>query len=308
VPKKRRFFNEISASGLARVRTLVELVRDTTELTPTLTLLRHTGFGADLQTGRGVLKMLEVLGIARSMRGKRKEFLWSSTGLGERCRKPQHLAFREMRDLLQYYRGSVIGTPDLMRDVGITDRHEALGALKTLHVLGCVEIGRLDLQTIGWKWVHGQGQSRTYQRGYFDRQVEAATQYGSSFEPGAREWPWMDAIIHREWSLRDEAAGSFTAVAENDGIPRYRPTSIDEHLFKSELIDALCALPLRLRQVVGALIVRGLRSEEAADVIGVSVSTIRRDCKRALSALRSMLSEAGYSPTEGSRHRTSGIA
>src|SRR5262249_18178114 len=149
-----------------------------------------------------------------------------------------------------------------------------------------VEIGRLDSQTIGWKWIHGQGQPRTYQRGYFGRQIEAGpAQYRAALEPGAPEWPWMDAIIHREGSLRDEVGG-FTAVAENDGIPRYRPTSIDEHLFTSALVDALCTLPARLRRVVGATLVLGLRADEAADVLGISISTIRRDCKRALVALR----------------------
>src|SRR5262245_48695088 len=104
------------------------MVRSTTRSTPTLTLLRNAGFGADLHTGGGVLKMLEVLGIAHAVRGNRKELLWRSAGSDEPHRTPQHLALRRMRDLLQYYRGSVIGTPDLMRDVAATNRHEALGA------------------------------------------------------------------------------------------------------------------------------------------------------------------------------------
>lgn len=45
---------------------------------------------------------------------------------------PDLLPFRRLRDLLQYYRGSLIGTPDLIRDIGAPNRREILGALKAL--------------------------------------------------------------------------------------------------------------------------------------------------------------------------------
>jgi hypothetical protein len=70
----------------------------------------------------------------------------------------------------------LIGTPDLVRDAGVTNQREALGALKALQVLGYVEIGKLDPQTVAWCWTAGRGQRRVYQRGYYAREEAGVAQ------------------------------------------------------------------------------------------------------------------------------------
>lgn len=95
--------------------------------------------------------------------------------------------------------------------------------LPVSYVLGLVEIGKLDPQTIAWRWVAGRGQSRTYQRGYF-RWEEAPVSFddGPRNEQGRVRWQWLDETVHREWLLQEQADG-FAAVADNDGTRRYRP-------------------------------------------------------------------------------------
>jgi hypothetical protein len=202
-----------------------------------------------------------------------------------------------LQDLLQYYRGSLIGTPDLIRDARLTNPREALGALKALHVLGFAEIGKLDPQTIAWRWVAGRGQSRTYQRGYFRRE-EAPVSFddGPRDEQGNVRWPWIDAIVHREWLLKEQADG-FAAVADNDGTRRYRPPTADGQMVLNLIDEDMRAMPALQRAVLELTLLRECGGRETADLLGISLSTVRRLSERGLDALRKTLTEEGFAPS-----------
>jgi Sigma-70, region 4 len=244
--------------------------------------------------------MAVVLGLVHTSRGNRNALLWHGAGDGsnEHSGVRDLLPFRRLRDLLQYYRGSLIGAPDVLRDVCLTNRREGLGALKVLHVLGCVEIGKLDPQTVAWRWVAGRGQSRTYQRGYFKGESEPIEFKDEAVrEAGTGRWPWIHEIIHKEWLLQAQADG-FGEIAETDGSRRYRPTSPANRLFGTVLSDALQQMPERMKDALVATLLRGWGQEEAAELLGISVSTLRRDTEAGLARLRCFLTEAGFAPVD----------
>jgi hypothetical protein len=297
VNKRRKFVNEISDGGLKRVHRLISLAASKTQQIPTTVLLQESGFAADPHTGRGALKMAEVLGLIRASRGKRKTLLWQAGAADSLDRSPSDLLpFRHLRDLLQYYRSSLIGTPDLLRDSEVTNHREGLGALKALHVLGYVEIGKLNPQTVAWRWIAGRGESRTYQRGYFQREVNLAVFDDEGICEGGRlRWPWLHEVIHREWLLQTQADG-FGEVANTDQQRRYRPRSTTDALFGTALIDALRQMPERMSHALIATLLHGLGPEEAASVLGISVSTLRRDTEAGVLRLRCVLTEAGFAP------------
>jgi hypothetical protein len=297
VNKRRRFVNEISCTSLRKVSSLISLARSKKERASTADLSQESGFAGDPHTARGALKMAVVLGLIHASRGTRKALLWEKgRGDSRDSGLPGLLPFRRLRDLLQYYRGSLIGTPDLLLDAGIANRHEGLGALKALHVLGCVQIGKLDAQTVGWRWIAGRGECRTYQRGYFKRALEPVEFEDEAVcESGVLRWPWIHEIIHREWRSQTEEGG-FCEVATTDGLRRYRARSVADALFGSVLMEGLRQMPDRTRSVVGATLLAGLGAQEAADLLGISISTVKRDTESGLSILRCVLTEAGFAP------------
>jgi hypothetical protein len=301
VKRRRKFVNEISTESLSKVRLLIDLALAAKRTTPTGVLLCRAGLHRDPHTGRGALKMAEVLGLVHASRGQRKALLWETgppMSWRERDAKlPNLLPMRRLRDLLEYYRGSLIGTPDLVRDSCISNRREALGALKALHVLGYVEIGKLDPQTVAWRWVAGRGESRVYQRGYFDR-VEApvSLEEGPRSTDGTVRWPWIDEVVYREWLLQSSADG-FGAVASTDGLARYRPPTAEGRAFLWLVLESVHAMPRLQRAVVELTLLRGLSEREAAQALSVSVTTAYRLSERGLTSLRSDLTEAGFAPS-----------
>ncbi len=242
--------------------------------------------------------MAEVLGRVHATRGTRKSLVWHR-GRGEPGQPEvwQSLPFRRLRDLLQYYRDSLIGTPDLVRDTGLGCRHEALGALKALAVLGYVEIGHLDPQTVAWKWVAGSGQRRVYQRGYYTRQdADVELDETRPREDGEVSWPWTDELLHREWLLHEEHDG-FLSVAEFDGLPRYRPPTLDDVRVTELVNEALRGMAPLQRSATTLILLRGASEEDAAKTLSVSASTVRRHATRGQNELQALLAEAGYAPS-----------
>lgn len=295
---RRRFANTIDEIGLERVDNLLRLVT-TSEAASTQSLLTKTGLCTDRKTGLGALKMAQVLGLLHSSRGNRKALIWHAAK-AEPAAPPvwDWLPFKRLRDLLQYYRGSLIGTPDLMRDTGLHDRHQTLGALKALVVLGYVEIGRLDAQTIAWEWVAGFGQRRTYQRGYFDTQSGRVPLEEGPHSDATRtpKWAWVDELIHHEWSLQDEGDG-FESIAGNDGLTRTRPPTVDGHQVGELVTATLRRMPSLQRAATTLVLMRGLSEMEAATAIGVARSTVHRLVKRGYAELQAVLISAGYAPS-----------
>ena len=296
--RRRRFPNEIGPVGLERVRNLLSSAAVQRRV-PTQLLLRAAGLQDDPRTGLGALKMAEVLGLVHSERGHRKTLLWSggSRHDGANPRVGNRLPFRRLRDLLQYYRGSLIGTPDLVRDAALPNRHEALGALKALVVLGHTEIGHLDPQTIGWRWVSGTGARRVYQRGFFERS-EAAVPLddGPADSERSVRWGWIDQLAYREWWLSDEHYGGFDAVAENDGMRRYRPPTVEGARVVALVRDALRAMPALQRAATELVILRDLSETKAGQVLGIGRSTVHRLTEHGRAELQSVLTDAGYAP------------
>jgi DNA-directed RNA polymerase specialized sigma24 family protein len=242
--------------------------------------------------------MAEVLGLIHSSRGKRKALIWHR-GRTDSAQPPvwDWLPFRRLRDLLQFYRGSLIGTPDLMGDTGLRDQHQTLGALKALVVLGYVEIGRLDAQTIAWKWIAGTGQRRTYQRDYFETQSGPVPLEDGppSDETGKPKWAWVDELIHHEWSLQEEGDG-FESVASNDGLIRVRPPTVGSNHVGELVTATLQTMPSLQRAATTLVLMRGLSETEAATAIGVARSTAHRLIKRGYAELQAVLISAGYGP------------
>jgi Sigma-70, region 4 len=295
--RRRRFPNEISRIGLERVRNLLSLAAAQDRI-PTQSLLLAAELQNDPRTGLGALKIAEVVGLVHSSRGDRKTLLWSGGALaGHAQPQPENrLPFRRLRDLLQYYRGSLIGTPDLIRDTALPNRHEALGALKALVVLGHVEIGHLDPQTVAWRWVSGTGQRRLYQRGFFERST-APIPLGEEVEDeqATAGWNWVDELAYREWWLRDEHGG-FESVAESDGLQRYRPPTADETRVVDLVTQALSTMPTLQRAATELIIVRDLSESEAAKLLGLARSTVRRLTQQGRAELQAVLTDAGYAP------------
>jgi hypothetical protein len=300
VKRRKRYLNAISRRGLDKVELLVCLALGASEPTPTQVLLEAAKLAAESATGRGALKMAEVLGLVHAVRGERKALLWRKGSLDSGCvrdpKLPDLLPFHRLRDLLQYYRGSLIGTPDLVRDAGLSSRREALGALKTLQVLGHVEIGKLDPQTVAWCWIAGHGQRRVYQRGYFARQETlVALSDGPRDRDGKVRWPWIDQLVYREWVTQDREEG-FLAVVATDGLIRYRPQTFDGNVAMRLVLEATVAMPRLQRAVIELTLLRGLSETEAAKALSVSTSTTRRLSKLGLGELRSVLAENGFAP------------
>jgi hypothetical protein len=298
VKPARKFVNEISDLGLTKVCSLIGSATIASEPIPTATLLRQSGLTRDPHTGRGALKMAEVLGLVHATRGLRKALLWQrgQAALRRDPGLPDLFPFRRLRDLLQHYRSSLIGTPDLLRDAELTNRREGLGALKALHVLGYVEIGKLNEQTVAWRWTEGRGEARTYQRGHFKREREPLVfEEEMICEGGTVRWPWIPELVHREWLLQAQADG-FGEVAETDGHRRYRPPSAPSEMFGELLIETLRKMPERVGRAVVATLLRGWGPEETAALLGVSVSTVRRDTESGLAQLRWVLIDAGFAP------------
>jgi hypothetical protein len=304
VKRRRRFVNEISTNSLNRVRLLIRLAIETKEPTHTSVLLRTAGLDRDPHTGRGALKMAEVLGLVYASRGERKGLIWQSERprvLRERDPKlPDLLPLRRLRDLLQYYRASLIGTPDLVRDAGISNRREAVGALKALHVLGHVEIGKLDPQTVAWRWVSGRGESSVYQRGYFRRVEEPIPlDDGPLDDKGNVKWPWIDQVIYQEWLVQETTDG-FNSVAETDGLRRYRPPTVEGHALLRLILETVHAMPRLQGTVIKLTLLRGLTEREAAQELSISPATAHRLSERGLASLRAVLTEAGFAPSVAS--------
>jgi Sigma-70, region 4 len=297
--RRRRFPNEISRTGLERVRNLLSLAAAQDRI-PTQSLLRAAELQHDPRTGLGGLKMAEVVGLVHSNRGDRKTLLWSG-GASDRHAQPQpenRMPFRRLRDLLQYYRGSLIGTPDLIRDTALPNKHEALGALKALVVLGHVEIGHLDPQTVAWRWVSGTSQRRVYQRGFFERST-APIPFSDAREDEQATvgWNWVDEVAYREWWLRDEHGG-FESVAGSDGMQRYRPPTADGTRLVDLVLQACSTMPTLQRVATELIIVRDLSESETAKLLGLARSTVRRLTQQGRAELQAVLTDAGYAPPQ----------
>jgi Sigma-70, region 4 len=245
--------------------------------------------------------MVEVLGLARSDRAKRKALIWRG---GKRDSGKRNgalwdaLPYRRLCELLQYFRGSLIGTPELARETQLSDRHALLGALKALLVLGHVEAEHLDPQTIAWRWISGNGASRTYTGGYFHaREAPVALDDGPRRqEDGRVRWTWLDDLVHREWLLQDSTDG-FAAVADNDGLRRYRPPSLDGELAFRVITEQIRTMPRLQRAATALTLVHGLTEADAAAMLGCSRATVRRHAAHGLIALRQALTRSGYSPS-----------
>jgi DNA-directed RNA polymerase specialized sigma24 family protein len=300
VNRRRKFLNEISQENLTRLDLLLRMARDADTATPTMQLIRTARLENDPHGARGALKMAEVLGLVHSLRGKRKGFCWRGGPRGEGDQPspnlPSLLPFQRIRDLLQYYRGSLIGTPDLARDAGLTSRREALGALKLLHLCGLVGIGKLDVQTVAWRWIAGRGQSRTYQRGYFATVEQSASLDEAAAErDGRARWEWLDELVYREWLTQQQAEVS-GGVTRTDGLRRYRPPTVQGQALLSLIGETIDAMPNRQCRLITATLLRGHSLSEAARLLQIPVSTARRQSETGLADLRRVLLREGFGP------------
>jgi DNA-directed RNA polymerase specialized sigma24 family protein len=298
--RRRRFANELSTKSLEGVRKLIRFATAQVDAVSTQVLLRRAGLERDPKTGLGALKMAEVLGLIHSTRGERKALVWRA---GRPLPRPQRdpklwdpLPYRRLRDLLQYFRGSAIGTPDLVRDAALPNRREALGALKALLVLGHVESEHLDPQTIAWRWISGAGQPRTYLRGYFAREATLLSlDEGPRDEQGRVMWPWIDEVMYREWLLQEQLDG-FGSVAATDGMKRYRPPTTVGNEVMALVGETLRSMGELARAATSLVLVYGLTEKEVAKHLSISRPAVRRLVASGCAELQRVLATAGYAP------------
>jgi DNA-directed RNA polymerase specialized sigma24 family protein len=300
VTRRRKFLNEISEENLRRFDLLIRSARDADVPIPTKRLICTATLENDPHGARGALKMAEVLGLVHRFRGRRKAFCWRGgpRGQGDQPDQslPSLLPFQRVRDLLQYYRGSLIGTLDLARDSGITNRREALGGLKLLHLCGLVEIGKLDVQTVAWRWIAGRGQSRTYQRGHFARVEQSLSLDERTMAGDGRvRWEWLEELVYREWLNQEQAEGS-EGLTETDGLRRYRPPTLAGQALLTLIGETIEAMPSRQGRLMRATLLRGHSLSEAARLLQIPVSTAGRLSESGLADLRRVLLQEGFGP------------
>jgi hypothetical protein len=115
-----------------------------------------------------------------------------------------------------------------------------------------------------------------YQRGFFERSTAPIPLSDAPEDEQATiRWNWVDEVAYREWWLRDEHGG-FEAVADSDGMQRYRPPTAEGTRVVDLVVQAFSTMPTLQRVATELIIVRDLSESETAKLLGLARSTVRR--------------------------------
>lgn len=112
------------------------------------------------------------------------------------------------------------------------------------------------------------------------------------FEPGTNMRAWLFTILRNSFYSNRRRAGR--EVEDPDGLISNRQESPPDHMSKLELHDfrrALLALPDDQREALILISASGFSHEEAAEIMGCAVGTIKSRVSRARKALETMFEE-----------------
>jgi len=124
----------------------------------------------------------------------------------------------------------------------------------------------------------------------------AAWNGAAGFRGRSRVKTWLLVIAHNRVCnelrrrVRLDIVPAPEAVAgARDGVAKGRPGALDEQI---DLAAAIDRLPAGQREVLDLVFAQGLGQEEAADVLGVAVGTVKSRLNRAKAQLREHLQDA----------------
>jgi RNA polymerase sigma-70 factor, ECF subfamily len=113
----------------------------------------------------------------------------------------------------------------------------------------------------------------------------------ASWQPGTNLRAWLFVIlknVFRNDKRRAQHDVSYRSGLERDG-PMFAPAQQHNHLVLSEVQQAFEELTDDHREVLILIAVEGLRYEEAASILNISVGTVKSRLSRARVALRALV-------------------
>jgi RNA polymerase sigma-70 factor (ECF subfamily) len=123
--------------------------------------------------------------------------------------------------------------------------------------------------------------------------LERAISRYNSFSPGTNLRSWLFTILLnlvRSQARTNKRRGTMVNIDEIRDVPGHVPPP-EQPLLMRDLQAAFATLPPSFQEVIVLVGIEGLSYEEAADVVGVPVGTIRSRLSRAREQLRRALDE-----------------
>ncbi len=121
-----------------------------------------------------------------------------------------------------------------------------------------------------------------------------------SWQPGTNLRAWLFVILKNVF--RNDKRRAQHDMAYRNGLereaPLFAPAQQHNHLILSEVQQAFLQLTEDHREVLMLIAVEGLRYEEAAAVLNISVGTVKSRLSRARTALRALIDIPEPPPTE----------
>ncbi len=124
-----------------------------------------------------------------------------------------------------------------------------------------------------------------------------AWRQGSQFDPDAPSlMPWLATVARRIVIDEQRRKSARPPEAGEDKLDKASVTDLTDDVLRSVIVaDALRALSPAHRQVLNATILSDRTVNEAADVLGIPVGTVKSRVYYALRALKLVLAERGVS-------------
>lgn len=115
-----------------------------------------------------------------------------------------------------------------------------------------------------------------------------------SFRPGSDLRAWLFSILHNTFVSGTRAVGRRrrVAICDNDDGFRMEPTQ-DIRIELRRVLATLDTLPEDQRRVILLVSVEGMTTDEAAELLGLPVGTVRSRLSRGREALRRLSRDAG---------------
>lgn len=127
-----------------------------------------------------------------------------------------------------------------------------------------------------------------------------------SWQPGTNLRAWLFVILKNVF--RNDKRRAQHDISYRNGLeqeaPLYAPAQQHNHLVLSEVQQAFLKLSEDHREVLMLIAVEGLRYEEAASILDISVGTVKSRLSRARGALRALMDvpEPDQQPEQGAPH------
>jgi RNA polymerase sigma-70 factor (ECF subfamily) len=114
------------------------------------------------------------------------------------------------------------------------------------------------------------------------------------WQPGSDLRAWLFTIMHNENVNNVRRYARESATLDREQVATMLPATTDPSASRkmAELDRALAELPLEQRQVILLVGLEGMSYEEAAEILGVPVGTVRSRLSRGRSGLRELIDMA----------------